>query len=103
MCDLLFQILTKRAGRKPSPLNKETMKLELQLLLNEFISKKMDLSGIREVIDALEDCQQLRRGIDKRHYSEMRERDLVSYEAAENEAQQTLEQYELTWKVEDLI
>ena len=79
------------------------MKIELQLLLNEFISKNMDLSEIREVIDALEDCQQLRRGIDKRHYSETRERDLVSYEVAEIEAQQTLEQYELTWKVEDLI
>lgn len=79
------------------------MKIELQLLLNEFISSNMDLSAIREVIDALEDCQKLRREIDSRHYSETRESDLVSYEVAENEAQQTLEQYELTWKVEDLI
>lgn len=79
------------------------MKIELQLLLNEFISMNMDLSAIREVVDALDDCQQLRREIDSRHYSEMRERDLVSYEVAEIEAQQTLGQYELTYKVEDLI
>lgn len=79
------------------------MKIELQLLLNEFISSNMDLSAIREVVDALEDCQQLRREIDSRHYSETRERDLVSYEVAEREAEKTLEQYELTWKVEDLI
>lgn len=79
------------------------MKIELQLLLNEFISKKMDLSEIREVVDALEECQQLRREIYCLHYSEMRERDLVNLEVAKIEAQKTLEQYELTWSVEDLI
>lgn len=79
------------------------MKIELQLLLNEFISKNMDLSAIREVVDVLEDCQRLRRAIDRRNYSDMREFDLIDYEAAEREAQQTLEQYDLTWRVEDLI
>lgn len=79
------------------------MKIELQLLLNEFISKNMDLSGIREVVDVLEDCQRLHRAIDRRNYADMREFDLIDYEIAEREAQQTLEQYELTWRVEDLI
>lgn len=79
------------------------MKIELQLLLNEFISKNMDLSAIREVVDVLEDCQGLRRAIDQRNYADMREFDLIDYEVAEREAQQTLEQYELSWSVEDLI